>query len=84
MEMPAPDAGFDLHFVSQNGQVADRLQNGDLADAPGKLRLPEDGFQHAARGGGRRHGVGDALDFAFRPGVAGHRRPDFDFKRAET
>ena len=58
-------------LVAPDRLEADRLEHMDRIDDPCDRRLPVDRLENAARGGGRHHIIGDALDLHFRPGEAG-------------
>ena len=66
-------------LVAPDRDAADRREHEDLLDAPAELRLPEDRFEHAARGGRRHHRVADALHLHLGPREARQRPADPDF-----
>ena len=65
-----------FHLVAAVGEELYGAANGDTMHAPAKLWLVEDGFEDAAGGGWRGHGIAHAFHFHFGAGETGEVAED--------
>ncbi len=70
-----------VHLVTENGEVADRVEHLYLAHHPPELGLPEDRLQYSPRRARGHDLVRDALHPELRPGKARELAPHLYFER---